>query len=212
MERGEDPEHYAAFAPDDAFDSFSYASEHVPHDHAIATILSCLRAIDRSPLEDSSTFFGLINKIDYTYPLDAVSLTGRLKSQYLYRTPFLQRQTKTREWEQLWSAIMRLPMLNASHLEMGLEYRRLAELRRDEDKLVDGAILGPTGDFGETTLAIQWSTTSAYLGYKLLVQTGFRLGRTAEEVIEMKDLNVRKASETRTTTTTFITVYAGVEQ
>ena len=47
LEKGIDPEQFLAFAPDDAFQSFSYASEHVSHDHAIATLLNCHRALKR---------------------------------------------------------------------------------------------------------------------------------------------------------------------
>ena len=47
VEEGFDPEQFLAFAPDDAFWSFSYASEHVSHDHAIAAVLNCVRALDR---------------------------------------------------------------------------------------------------------------------------------------------------------------------
>ena len=47
VEKGLDPEQFLAFAPDGAFWSFSYASEHVSHDHAIATVLNCMRALDR---------------------------------------------------------------------------------------------------------------------------------------------------------------------
>ena len=47
VEKGLDPEQFLAFAPDDAFWSFSYASEHVSHDHAIAAVLNCIRALDR---------------------------------------------------------------------------------------------------------------------------------------------------------------------
>lgn len=46
-ERGLDPEQFLAFAPDDAFWSFSFGSEHVSHDEAIASVLSCLRALER---------------------------------------------------------------------------------------------------------------------------------------------------------------------
>ena len=46
-EQGLDPEQFLAFAPDDAFWSFSYGSEHVSHDEAIASVLSCLRALER---------------------------------------------------------------------------------------------------------------------------------------------------------------------
>ncbi len=47
LEKGVDPEQFLAFAPDDAFWSFSYGSEHVPHDEAIASVLSCLRALEK---------------------------------------------------------------------------------------------------------------------------------------------------------------------
>ncbi len=47
LEQGVDPEQFLAFAPDEAFWSFSYGSEHVPHDEAIASVLSCLRALGR---------------------------------------------------------------------------------------------------------------------------------------------------------------------
>ena len=47
VEEGLDPEQFLAFAPDDAFWSFSYASEHVSHDHAIVAVLNCMRALDR---------------------------------------------------------------------------------------------------------------------------------------------------------------------
>ena len=47
LEKGLDPEQFLAFAPDDAFWSFSFGSEHVSHDDAIASVLSCLRALER---------------------------------------------------------------------------------------------------------------------------------------------------------------------
>ena len=47
LEKGVDPEQFLAFAPDEAFWSFSYGSEHVSHDDAIASVLSCLRALER---------------------------------------------------------------------------------------------------------------------------------------------------------------------
>lgn len=95
---------------------------------------------------------------------------------------------------------------------MGAEFRQLRELRADEAALVQEQVLGPTGDLNETNLAVQWSTTTDYLGYVLLLQTGFRLSRRSSETIEMIDLEVAKRSTIETGTTTFITIYAGVEQ
>ncbi len=40
-----DPAKYVAFAPDDRYNEFSYATEHVSHDGAISALLSCAAAI-----------------------------------------------------------------------------------------------------------------------------------------------------------------------
>ena len=45
--QGTDPEEYLAFAPEEAFTSYSYASELLGHDHAIASILICMQTINR---------------------------------------------------------------------------------------------------------------------------------------------------------------------
>ena len=171
-----------------------------------------LRALDRSPLHDRSSFFGLINKVDYTYRLEGLSIQPRFKSQYLKRTPFLRREADIEEWDGFLSVILRFPVLRHSMIEMGTEFRQLRELKADEDALVQESVVGPTGDLNETNLAVQWSTTTDYLGYVLLLQTGFRLSRQSLETIEMLDLEVDKKSTIETGTTTFITIYAGVEQ
>lgn len=43
-----DPSHYLALAPEDRRIEFSYATEHVSHDGAIAALLSCKEAIEKS--------------------------------------------------------------------------------------------------------------------------------------------------------------------
>jgi ATP-dependent exoDNAse (exonuclease V) alpha subunit len=40
-------EECVAFAPDETFEQFSYATEHLPHDGAVASLLSCARALRR---------------------------------------------------------------------------------------------------------------------------------------------------------------------
>ena len=47
LKKGIDPEQFVAFAPDEAFWSFSYASEHISNDHAIAAVLQCLRTLEK---------------------------------------------------------------------------------------------------------------------------------------------------------------------
>ncbi len=43
-----DPEDVVVFAPDEAFEQFSYASEHVSHDQAIASLLSIIEGLRRA--------------------------------------------------------------------------------------------------------------------------------------------------------------------
>jgi hypothetical protein len=170
------------------------------------------RALDRSPLRERATLFGLINKVDYSYRVGAVKLQPRFKSQYLRRSPYLARQDKVREWTGLWSVVCGLPMLKSSQLEFGAEYLQLRDLVLDEKARVRDALLGPTGDLNESNAAVQWSTTTAYMGYRLTVQGGFRFTRRSVERVEMMDLEVSKGAETETSSATFITIYAGGEQ
>ncbi|MEW6754882.1 MAG: hypothetical protein AB1505_28455 [Candidatus Latescibacterota bacterium] len=171
-----------------------------------------LRAPNRTPLDDHSSFFGIINKADYTLDLKALTLQPRVKSQYSRRKPFLRGEADVKEWEGTWSTIAMFPVLSRSKVEVGAEFRQLRELERNEDQMLRDSVLGETGDANELNVALQWSTSSDYLGYRVLVQSGFRLTRNSVEAIGMKDLVVSRGSETETNSTTFITIYAGVEQ
>jgi energy-coupling factor transporter ATP-binding protein EcfA2 len=44
---GIDPEQFVAFAPDESFDSYSYGSELLPHDGAVASLVACAAALHR---------------------------------------------------------------------------------------------------------------------------------------------------------------------
>ena len=169
------------------------------------------RALDGSQLNDDSVFFGLVNRASYTYALGAFSVQPRVKSEFLRQTAFLKRGEDRKEWRRLVSLIAKAPMLRSSSLELGVELMQLSDYELDEDELMTAGTVGPTGDLSETNLALQWSTKTDYLGYKLLLQSGFRLTRASIETIEIEDLALVKKSEAETTGTTFLTVYAGVE-
>lgn len=47
MDSAINPERYVAFAPEEAWDNFSYATAHVPHDEAISALLECRGALER---------------------------------------------------------------------------------------------------------------------------------------------------------------------
>ncbi|MYD97497.1 MAG: AAA family ATPase [Gammaproteobacteria bacterium] len=44
---GLDPEEFVAFAPDECFDAYSYGSEHLSHDGAVASLVTCAAALHR---------------------------------------------------------------------------------------------------------------------------------------------------------------------
>ena len=44
---GVDPEEFVAFAPDEHFDAYSYGSEHLTHDGAVASLVTCAAALHR---------------------------------------------------------------------------------------------------------------------------------------------------------------------
>ncbi len=170
------------------------------------------RAPDRSPLREGSSFLGLINKVDYTHRLPNLIVQPKFKSEFLRRTPFLQREDKRKEWTGLLSLILEFPVLQKSSAQVGAEFMRFRELTTDEEALEEAPPqLGPTGDFNESTYALLWSTVTDYLGYKLILQTGFRLTRRANEAIGAMDQEIQKESNTETSSATFLTIYAGLE-
>ena len=169
------------------------------------------RALDGSQLNSESAFFGVVNRADYTYAIGAFILQPRVKSEYLRQTAFLKRSQDRKEWRRLISLTGKTPVLRNSQLELGVELMQLADFELDEQELLDQNTIGPTGDLTETNLALQWSTRTDYQGYKLLLQTGFRLTRAAIETIEIRELETVKREESETTGTTFLTIYAGLE-
>lgn len=64
QDEGFDTEPYVAFAPDGAFDEFSYATEHVSHDSAIAALLACAQATRRASEKLRGNFAGISAWID----------------------------------------------------------------------------------------------------------------------------------------------------
>ena len=70
----------------------------------------------------------------------------------------------------------------------------------DESAVTPG---DPTGDYDETSFAVQLSNTTSYLGYGLMSQVGLRIDKRQIE---------RAAQKARTETSglTFVTVQAGL--
>ena len=46
-QEGVSPEEFVAFAPDEHFDAYSYGSELIPHDGAVASLIACAATLHR---------------------------------------------------------------------------------------------------------------------------------------------------------------------
>ena len=90
----------------------------------------------------------------------------------------------------------RLPMLNRSAIEAGVEYSIFHELELDESELLENGPAQETGDFRNLdALAVQWTTIGHYLGYKLTTQFGFSYAKRWDEAIVLGDEGLAKKSE-----------------
>ena len=130
------------------------------------------------------------------------------------QTAFLVADDDREEWTTTAQLIATLPVLRHTIIQAGLEQLWFNDRVQDEDGLVAAGRQQETGDLSSTNVAVQLSTTSDYLGYRLTTQIGLRYGRIlTEQVIEDSDrpgtflINDESSNET----TSFITVFAGLE-
>ncbi len=170
------------------------------------------RDLDGRQLRGNTSFFGLINKFDYTWGLGRFSLQPKVKSEYLRRTPFLVQEDQRKEWTGTFMLLTQLPVLQHTVLMGGIEQLMFRDLVADEEAMVASGITEETGDFGSTNIAVQLSNASDYMGYKLTTQIGLRYGRTRTELVRETATGAFELStETSNSTTSFITVYAGIQ-
>ena len=166
------------------------------------------------PLEEDASFLGLINKVDYIYGLGRFDLQPRCKSEFLRQTPFVADEERREEWTLTLQLIARLPVMRRTVIESGVEQLWFSDRVQDEDALRAAGLLQETGDWRSTHIAVQISTTSDYQGYRLTTQAGLRFGRIlSERVIEDSDRAgvFKNDDKGKNETTTFITVFAGLE-
>ena len=168
-------------------------------------------SIDGDVLQETTTFLGVINKLEYKRTLGLVDLTPRFKSEFLSSESFLLGEEDRREWTGTAGLITRFPILRQSAVTTGLEYTLVRELVADEEELLERGAEGETGDTRSVVYGLQFSNTSAYLGFELITQIGLLLDRTSREVVEISPAGLfEKGDEVGTDVTTFITVYAGI--
>ena len=170
-----------------------------------------LRSISGEPLQEASTFFGLINKCDYELRLGRTDIQPRAKSEFLRAEPFLRGEEDRRQWTGTLSLIAHFPVLSNSGFTTGVEFVRFDEQSVDEQELVEAGIEGETGDRRSFVYGMQFHNVSDYLGYRLTLQLGFQLQRTSREQVQLSKSGLfETGSKAGTEVTTFMTVYAGV--
>jgi len=140
-------------------------------------------------LRDTHRFFGVINKADYLLRLGRLSLQPKIKNEFRLETPVLETEPKRKEDTLFLLLTARFPVLSKSVVEIGTEFSMFRQLRTPVPP-------GLQGDYEELVGALQLSNKVDYLGYRLTTQVGMR---------------VRKKLGEETTTTSFVTVYAGAE-
>ena len=136
---------------------------------------------------DDSWSLGVINKLDYTFSIrDLVTIIPKAKS--MYRQERMGGVNVVKELTEAQFLIARFPVLNRSHIELGLEYTMFWDFN---DKY---------NDFDGTVVAGQFSNRTDYMGYQLTTNVG------AE--VEKKIFRTK----TETITTAFVSVYAGIAE
>ena len=137
---------------------------------------------------------GLINKADYTiYFNESISLYPKWKSTFRSEIPSQKSLQKTKSLEQTLFLITRYSIIpGATWLAFGVEFSNFSNLKK---KLAESQI-GVVDDFRSLVMSVLFSNTSAYLGYKLTMNTGFQWERQSFE------------EDTRKETLAFVRVFA----
>jgi cytochrome c-type biogenesis protein CcmH/NrfG len=157
------------------------------------------RPLEEQDLRETASFFGILNKIDYTFDVGPLKFQPRWKSEFQRQRPSRREDTQVRvattELHELWSLVLRLPILSRTELQTGLEYLLVEQFR---EKLENDQL---RSDRTELVYAMQITNNADYLGYNLWTQTGFRVSR----------IDRASADKARTETAMFVTVFAGLE-
>ncbi len=153
---------------------------------------------ERPDLRDEFTFFGLINKVDYTFKVGVFDIQPRIKNELRLEAPALRSDPRRRENTLILFTIATLPVLSHSEFQGGVEYTIFRQMRPTDTALGGGLL----DDFKESVLAVQFSNVVDYLGYKLISQFGLRWSRK----------KFAGEEDAQTGSVAFATVYAGVQE
>ena len=107
------------------------------------------------------------------------------------------------DWSGIFSLLLRRPFLNRVLLQVGVERLIFRDFIQDETATAGLRGGDTTGDFDETSLAVQLSIDKPYLGYTLQTLMGIRVSRRHLERFE-------QPSARETGALSFVTVYGSI--
>jgi hypothetical protein len=159
--------------------------------------------------------FGVISKVDYIHQVGKLVVQPRAKYElFLDNTPYSiekvlgAQEASRKDWSGILSLLFRYPLLKKTTVEAGVEHLRFRDFSQHEVAVLDnpaGLNKGdPTGDYGQTSVAIQFANTTSYLGYNLIGQIGIRLDRARIELFAEED-------RAETNGMSYATVYASIK-
>jgi hypothetical protein len=146
-------------------------------------------------LSGTDYFFGLVDKVSRRQRVGSFLLEPRWKSEYVKQTRGLFKSGKQSRLAETLALLVETEVLTRSKIQTGVEYVYQNNLDDDNVDLEENQ-----QDFKALTLALQFTTVSDYLGYRLRSLVGAS--------VEQRDFKERPS---RTTNQFFVTIYAGLE-
>ena len=157
---------------------------------------------------------GLINRVDYLFPLGRTIIQPRFKHElFMDNTPYNRDRffgdpsAERQDWSGIFSLLLQRPLLKNTAIELGIERLIFRDFTQDEVALSEkpsGLLVGATtGDFAETSIALQLAINRPYLGYTLKTLMGLRVSRRNLELFAAE-------SARETSALSFISVYGSI--
>ncbi len=125
----------------------------------------------QAELKADRSFLGVINKFDYQYPLSAaLTLSPKFKSTFRNRGHSDLDLRSSRDHEGTVFLLARYSLLDRTWVDFGVEFSKF-------DNAKETVQAGEEGDFDNFVWAVLVSNTSAYIGYNITLNAGFKRER-----------------------------------
>ena len=129
---------------------------------------------EQADLKRDRSFFGLINKADYTVRLsEGLTFWPKWKSTFRREAPSNRALNKVRDLEETLFLIARYALLQSTWLDFGVELSRFENLKKRPAEPQAGFV----DDFTSRVFSFLFSNASDYLGYRLTMNAGLQLER-----------------------------------